>query len=249
MGRKYKNPPLVEALCEFHFEQSSPWDLVIPGLIYEKVRTSFPKRKQLRVHSLEALSGANILRQNIKVTDRMQFLREDEKAFIQIGVNLLAVNHLKPYPSWEGFLPLIKEGFQAYCEIAKPKNIQHIGLRYINHIAIPEEKIDLKDYFGFRPELDNEMFQNFGLFNMCVHIPYKQEQEFLKIEMASKIAPRVDMLEFVLDLNYFLIKTEHVTLETEQVFEWLNTAHNQIEKAFESCITQKSRDIFDEVKA
>jgi uncharacterized protein (TIGR04255 family) len=248
MGKKYKNPPLVEALCEFHFEQNSPWDLVIPGLIYEKVRTSFPERKQIRVHSLEALQGANVLRQNIRITDRMQFLREDEKAFIQIGVNLLAVNHLKPYPSWEEFLPLIKEGFQAYSEIAKPKNIQRIGLRYINHIDIHEGKIDLKDYFGFRPEMDNEIFQNFGLFNIGVHIPYKQEKEFLKIELASKISKNPDVLEFVLDLNYFLIKTENVILEADNVFEWLNTAHDQIEKAFESCITQKLRAIFEEVK-
>ena len=46
MGRRYKNPPIVEALCEFEFISSQPWDLTIPGLIYEKVKDEFPDKRQ-----------------------------------------------------------------------------------------------------------------------------------------------------------------------------------------------------------
>ncbi|MGC8838175.1 MAG: hypothetical protein ACP5UM_07135 [Anaerolineae bacterium] len=41
MGRKYKDPPLMEAVCEFRLAADSPWDLTIPGLIYEKLYAAF----------------------------------------------------------------------------------------------------------------------------------------------------------------------------------------------------------------
>jgi hypothetical protein len=34
VGKKYKNSQIIEALCEFQFEQNPPWDLAIPGIIY-----------------------------------------------------------------------------------------------------------------------------------------------------------------------------------------------------------------------
>ncbi|MGQ0654564.1 MAG: TIGR04255 family protein [Betaproteobacteria bacterium] len=46
MPKKYKNPPIIEAICEFRFSETSPWDLTIPGLIYELVKDKFPKRVQ-----------------------------------------------------------------------------------------------------------------------------------------------------------------------------------------------------------
>jgi uncharacterized protein (TIGR04255 family) len=41
MGRKYRSPPLVEALCEFRLTPDTPWDMTIPGLFYETVKHAF----------------------------------------------------------------------------------------------------------------------------------------------------------------------------------------------------------------
>src|SRR5947208_1146199 len=30
MSRKYRNPPLIEAVCEFQFDPKSEWDIAIP---------------------------------------------------------------------------------------------------------------------------------------------------------------------------------------------------------------------------
>jgi uncharacterized protein (TIGR04255 family) len=46
MGKRYKKPPIVEALFEFQFVPGREWDLTIPGLIYKKVKRRFPNRKQ-----------------------------------------------------------------------------------------------------------------------------------------------------------------------------------------------------------
>ena len=90
MGRRYKNPPIVEALCEFRFDPDSPWDLAMPGLVYERVRDTFPKRRQAKQFAVEVSAGQKGVEQHVRTTDRMQFLREDEKALVQVGPHLLA---------------------------------------------------------------------------------------------------------------------------------------------------------------
>ncbi len=45
MRKKYKNPPLIEALCEFYFvpETFQDFDSLI-NLYYEKVQSTFPNK-------------------------------------------------------------------------------------------------------------------------------------------------------------------------------------------------------------
>ena len=45
MSRRYKNSPIIEAICEFQFEENSEWDLTIPGLVYDRVQNEFPIRR------------------------------------------------------------------------------------------------------------------------------------------------------------------------------------------------------------
>ena len=244
MDRRYKNPPIVEALCEFQFEPDSPWDLVMPGLVYEKVRDTFPKRRQARVLDLGILAGPEALEQQVRSTDRMQFLREDEKALVQVGPHFLAVNHLEPYPSWEEFLPLIKRGLKAYRDVADPKGIHRIGLRYINRIEFASQRIDLKDYFEFRPFVGPNLPQEFGPFIVGIQVIY-EGSNILKITLTTARTETPDTIAMILDLDYFLAKPGEVVLDN--VFEWVDVAHDRIEGAFEACITDRLRQMFKEV--
>jgi len=242
MGRRYRNPPIIEALCEFRFEPDSPWDLAMPGLIYEKVREAFPERRQAKVFDVRI--APETLGQ-IRTTDRMQFLDEDEKAIIQVGPHFLAINHLEPYPSWEEFLPLIEKGLEAYCDVADPKNIHRIGLRYINHIEFAKQRIDLEEYFEFHPFVGPNLPQEFGPFIVGIQIAY-DNSDTLKITLATAPTETPDTIAVALDLDYFLVKPGEVVLNN--VFEWVNVAHDRIEGAFEACITNRLRQTFEEVK-
>ncbi len=251
MGRRYKNPPIIEAVCEFRFERGSPWDLTIPGLIYEKVRDGFPKRKQAKQVQIEISAVTEGLEQQVTTTDRMRFLREDEKVLIQVGPDLLAVNHLKPYPSWREFQPLIEKGFKAYSETTNPKGIRRIGLRYINRIEIPNQG-ELKDYFSFYPFIGKNwgeiLPQKINSFISGIQIPYENSRDILRLKLGSARAETSDTSGVILDLDYFLAESEDVPLDKKKVFEWINFAHNHIEEVFEACITDRLRQMFEEVK-
>lgn len=129
VSRQYKNSPISEAVCEFQFGQDSPWDLTVPGLVYEKVRTTFPKRSQIARVTMSIAANEEEIGPQFGALPIIRFTREDEKAHIQVAPHLLSVHHLKPYSSWQQFLPLIKDSFEAYREVASPKSIHRIGLR------------------------------------------------------------------------------------------------------------------------
>lgn len=246
MGRKYKNPPIIEALCEFQFSPSSPWDLAIPGLVYQKVQSEFPKRRQAKQVEVGLRAGTEGVEQQVRTTDRMQFLREDERVLIQVGQNLLAINHLKPYPAWEGFLPLIRRGFDTYCAVAKPTGIQRIGLRYINRIELPGPKVELEDFFSFYPFLGPTLPQDFGAFIVGVDIHYENGRDGLRLQSVNTQPDQPGTIAILLDLDYSLRQPGGVGLEA--VFQWVDTAHDRVEKVFEGCITDKLRELFEEVK-
>lgn len=245
MGRRYRNPPIVEALCEFRFDPGSPWDLAIPGLVYEKVRKSFGKRRLVKALEASISGGPEGIEQQVRTTDRMQFLRDDEKALIQVGPHLLAVNHLKPYPTWQEFLPLIRQGFDAYLEVANPKGIERIGVRYINRIEFPSERIELEEYFEFRPFVGPNLPQDFGSFIVGIQVPYENSRDSLRLQIASAAVKIPDTVAVMLDLDYFLAQPGQV--RSDNVFEWVEVAHSRVEEAFEACITDRLRQMFEEV--
>ena len=244
-ARKYKNCPIVEALCEFQFEQSTPWDMTILGLVYEKVSKTFPKKRQLQLLEATMAGGPGGIEQKLRPTERIQFLREDEKALIQLGQNRLVVNHLAPYPTWGEFLPLIKQGFNAYIDVAKPKALQRIGLRYINRIELPGAKVKLEHYFGFRPYIAKKLPQDHGNFIVAVEIPYQDGRDTLKLQLGSTTSQKPNVVALVLDLDYRLNKEGEVALG--KTFGWADLAHTRIEEVFEASITDKMRKQFGEV--
>ena len=245
MGKKYRNPPIIEALCEFRFEPSAPWDMAIPGLVYEKIRDGFPRRRQTKTFEASVVASPAGVEQQVLTTDRMQFLRDDEKALIQVGPNLLAVNHLRPYPTWQKFLPLIQQGFNAYLEAANPKGIQRIGLRYINRIEIPGKRGGLADYFEFLPLVGKRLPQDYGPFIVGIQIPFEDSRDFLRLQLASAIVETPDTVAVMLDLDYFLAQPG--TVSKEDVFDWTEVAHDHVEAVFEACITDRLRQMFEEV--
>ena len=245
MGRKYKNAPIIEAVCELRFEPDSPWDLVMPGLVYEQVKDAFPKRRQVKTVGLSILAGPDSIEQRVQPVDRMQFLSEDESVLVQVGPNLLSVNHLKPYPSWQEFLPSIRKAVGAYCDVVNPTTIHRIGLRYINRIEIPSPRIELKDYFEFYPFVGSNLAQEHGPFRVGIQTPYEDSRDILKIELMSANTKTPDTSAFILDLDYFLVQPEGITLDG--VLKWVGVAHGRVEDAFEACITERLRQIFEEV--
>jgi uncharacterized protein (TIGR04255 family) len=121
MGRKYKNPPVIEVVCDFRLTPETRWDLTVPGLLYEKLKVSFPHKEQRVLQEVELTQGPEGLQQHIRTRERMLFFTEDSKTIVQVGTGLLVINVLKPYPHWGGLDLALRWHGKAYRKLLKFK--------------------------------------------------------------------------------------------------------------------------------
>ncbi len=248
MKNKYKKSPITEAVCEFRFDASSPWDMAIPGLIYEKVKNQFPKREQLKRIDVKVLAVIDSFSREVTAVDQIRFLHEDGNTFLAVSPHVLSAHILKPYSSWTNFLPLIKLGFDAYCQISAPKGFNRIGLRYINKIEFAENetgsdnKVGLENYFEFRPYLGQGLNQDYHSFSLNTEQKFEDMRDNLKILLRKEKTKMPNQISIILDFDYSLLQPDQVS--SDDVFDWVEEAHLRIYDTFEACIMEKLRKKF-----
>jgi uncharacterized protein (TIGR04255 family) len=241
---KYGKPPIVEALAEFQFSPESEWDATIPGLVYERLggEDQFPHRDQGKVVEAQFAIDKDSLQERRIETERVRFRSADDKSIVQVSKHLLVVNRVAPYEGWDKMRPLIERASSAYLAVAQPTGLSRLGLRYINKIAIPGTRIDLEDYFDLYPAVGDRLPQDHGPFMTGIEIPYGKD--LLKLQISSGMPESPKQGAIILDLDYSRMPVPD--LACDATMSWLDTAHERIETAFEGCITDRTRRLFEE---
>ena len=242
MAKKvYKNSPIVEAVCEFKFDPSSEWDLTIPGLLYPKLEDDFPKKRARATGNIQIRDN----QAELSRTDIAQFFSEDEKAFVQVYPHTLSVNVLTPYPSWKKFGSWIRDAYSKYIQLAEPKGISRIGLRYINVITLRNIKnvVNINEYLKIGPAGPPEYSDTMSSFNMVVEFDHEGERDRLRVALSSLPSEQEGEVKLRLDLDYYLNEPNSVDLGS--VAEWVEAAHSHVEDTFEASIQDKLRARFN----
>ncbi|MGB9720335.1 MAG: TIGR04255 family protein [bacterium] len=248
MNRKYNNPPIIEAVCEFRLPPETKWDLTIPGLLYEKLRNTFPCKEQRLFQEVELKKNSQGVEQLVHTRERAIFLTEDRRSFIQVGLRLLAVNCLKSYPRWNIFKRHIERAFKALLETVEIRRIYRIGLRYINRIEItnPGPSFELADYFDFRPFLGEKLPKDISGFAIRCVLPFPKIEAECNLQLTTAVQEKPGNRAFILDLDYYPSQLQ--TIASNDALAWIEEAHEKIVEIFEGCITDKLRQQFGEVK-
>ena len=244
--RRYKNPPVQEALCEVFFS-GSEWDPAIPGSFYEDIKGDFPNKTQLKHLGIELNVGEKERVAKFRENDgRIQFRKPDGSQIIQLEKDLLVVNQLKPYPHFEAWLPVLESKLALYIKHSKPQKIVKTGIRYINRVVLPKKEIRLEDYFNIYPHLPEGLGEKHGSFMMRLELPPKHASHQLVITFASAPADDPNSMAFALDIYDIINKPTAV--DVGQVVQVASDGHENIEMAFENSIKDSLRAIFDEEK-
>lgn len=238
MDKRYPAPPLVEAVCEFHFSQDSLWDLVIPGLLYEKLSTRLPKRRMGPRELQILMPGAGPVQKSF--LESAQFESLDGRCFARVSAHLLSVHHVRPYDSWEDFSRLIADCYEAYLEVAGPKGVDRLVLRYLNIIEIPAENLELQDYFNFYPHTGDDLKDAVDSFTVGIQIPFDEHEDKLRLQLTSLGGE--GGLRASLEISHLHLAA--CEWARGELAEWLSRAHDKIKQAFESCITDALRESF-----
>jgi uncharacterized protein (TIGR04255 family) len=245
MVRKYAKPPIVEAVCEFRLTHETQWDLTVPGLLYEELKASFPQKEQRVIQEVELIQKPEGWSQQIHTSERVIFFTEDKKMLVQVAPRLLAINVLKPYPHWEGFKPRIEMAWRSLQAAIEVQGLERIGLRYINHIELPGQSVQLAEYFEFYPFVGQRLPQQMASFLVGAEFSYADGRDRCRVQLAP-LPGSEGKSSFMLDIDYFLAQPRAV--KPEEALAWVEEAHSRVEEVFEGCITDKLREMFEEVK-
>lgn len=241
--KKYKSPPIIEAICEFSFPEGK--------ISFDKIESDFGKKIEHAFPSKNERKNLNFIFQgkDNKLTHEVQeqrgliqFVSSNKNNMVQIGNNLLAVNHMKPYVSWEAFQPTIIENLMLYCEIAQQKTINQASFRYINQIEIPAEGVQLGDYFNYTITLPKGISENLAnIFCKTEHL--YDGKHVLSITLHSLAFGKKDFTTFIFDISYNHIG--NILVNEKNILEVLKDSHLRLNSVFEQSLTDKCKLIFD----
>ncbi len=246
MAGTYRNPPIVEVICDFRFRDDTQWDETVADRYFDFISDGYPKKTAVSRPRIERKRGKSgrLLKPKLMHEKVVRFSSESGAEVVQIGRRLLVVNQLSPYPSWSNYRPRVEHGLTSLGKVIRDPVIERFGLRYVNKIEIrtekPAEDIVIGDYFNIHPHAPGSLASH-GPFIAGVQVPFEGEREYLRVQIV-----RSEMKEpgtaVRLDIEYGTLETSNVSIE--KALEAIDVAHERVGRAFEDCITDKTRGIF-----
>ncbi len=134
-------------------------------------------------------------------------------------------------------------------EIIEVKGLERIGFRCINRIELPGEEgvVRLSDYFDFYLTSGPRLPQAMASFIAGAEFPYKEGRDHCRVQLTPAADSRSgEKSVLMLDIDYFL--AQPLAIEVAQALQWVEEAHTRVEEIFEGCITDRLRELFEEVK-
>lgn len=237
VGRfRYRNSPLIEALCEFGFAPSE-WNSDLVSKLQLAYQGEFPLRQDLKtVHAQLAFNEAGV-HQGVQQADRIQFLSPDKSCMVQVAPNTLTINDLHPYSGWDTFKPTILRALTIYRDIAGSSELLRSHLRYINQVDFDGPTVELDDWFEFsfrEPQMDG--LPGAHAYGVVARYPFP-DHSLLRVQLDSMPSTGNNHLVALLDLEYISVGEKVVPVD--RVDAWLDSSHSRIESAWLGCITEE----------
>ncbi|MXY00656.1 MAG: TIGR04255 family protein [Chloroflexi bacterium] len=250
--RRYRNPPIVEAICEIRFDSDEVVDGQFRDAMRSRLAGEYPGqsriRKSLNLDVALGDSGPPVVNQS-ETEERLQLFDVTETRLVAFSPQILSIHMLAPYhlpgieePSgWAEFRPRIMNALSCYWNVAKPHGAIRISLRYINRIALPARTVNIQDFLtcaiASSPKLPEVVTNFISQFEF-------RYPDGAVLALSQGSAPTPDNQPgFLLDLD--IIQSFAQPSGLDLVEETLDELRSRERIAFEACITDQARELFD----
>lgn len=247
--RRYKNPPIEEAICEFRFEPGPDWDITIPGKLHVELADEYGgKPQEQRALGLEWNAQEKQLSYNEGLA-RVHLITEDGARRVGVGPDVLSVHMLRPYNGplhsdiggWSEFRTRIERGLEVYWKVVQPRGVRRVGVRYVNRIQIPNRGVVIGDYLKCALPL-------------VEGLPTSQDTSISRAEYTYPDRIRLILTQgltespessfgYLLDIDVIWESNEPVSQDV--AMERAGDLRAREREVFESVITEKARELFD----
>ncbi len=252
--RRYRNPPVEEALCEFRFDPSQEWDLTIPGKLQAALGDAYTgkPRHQMGMQALfQAQSGGATNLTFSQGLARVQLIDRSGKRIVAVGQDVLSIHMLRPYQDpaeqdkggWDEFRRRIEQALHAYWKVAKPLGVRRVGVRYVNRIVVPSESCDPQRYILCAPRETTGLPVHMNRF--VVRVESRYEDGVRLVVTCATLEDSPEPGAFLLDIDV-IWETESAVGKPEAMAK-TEDLRDRERQGFEALITDEARRLFDEV--
>jgi uncharacterized protein (TIGR04255 family) len=223
------HPPLIEAICELRFAQPI---VVDPALSQDLRGLGFPDPPR-RWTGAEVIIDTTVSppTPTVRHIERDQYIRPDGSMMVQVGDNVLVVNHLRPYATWPSYLSVITRVLAAFSARAGGGTLERAGLRYLNRLTLVPPHIRVRDVLRIFA-LTGEPFDGRPLrgFYQRYDLMYPDEGGGLTLQVGvgtDQNGPHV-----VLDIDFGSSFGSTPPFAPFDAPAWLEAAHGRVESVF-----------------
>ena len=251
--RRYKNPPIVEAICEIRFKLGRATGDDFRDLMRAHFTEEYsgPSRvlNSVNINVQQSDSGPPVVNQT-ESEDRLQLYDLSETRLVAFSPEVLSVHMLTPYhcpriegPSgWAEFRPRICRALSSYWNVVQPAGMMRISLRYLNKIALPAPTVSIQDF------LTCAIANSSQLPNVVTNFISRTDFRYpdgVVLALSQGSIPTPDFQPaFLLDLD--VIHTFARPSGLDLVAASLDDLRERERRAFEACITDQARELFDD---
>jgi uncharacterized protein (TIGR04255 family) len=151
--------PIVEAVVELRARAQAEWK---ESSLREQLAARLPEYPELaaqrEMHFEATISSEGSYEQLRRDAWRGVRATSADKLHIgQFNRDGFAFSRLEPYQDWDQFLGEALRLWQIHADLAKPTEVQRLGVRFINRIAMPVEGKKLRDVLTSPPQCPQNM--------------------------------------------------------------------------------------------
>lgn len=147
MSVAYANPPIQEAICEFHLAEP-PWSITTAGEIYHEFVDEYPGEPQTQQQQFASASAGQA---SFQVASRFALRDESNQRVVTVAPGALSVHAVRDYPGWPTFQRRAEDALSRYRRVRKPTALHRVAVRAVNRIVLPDGPLDLSQWFVQAP--------------------------------------------------------------------------------------------------
>jgi uncharacterized protein (TIGR04255 family) len=241
MAPQYKRPPITEAVIEVRLAN------ILDVKTIEKLKDKFADTHPLPPiplldYKVDISDSGAMVSKNV---NGYRITSADGLEIVTIASNHLATSKLAPYEGWESFFDGAMKNWNVWKRVVGWKPINRIGIRFLNRIDIPtmpDIPIETADYFNFSIDMPN--FKAGKMHAYLVQASIALNQEYFRVTLNSGNVPPalIGHQSFVMDID--LYREQELPQNDEGLWDCINSARKLKNEVFETCITDKTREIF-----
>lgn len=239
---KYLNAPIREAVFDIRVDKLEIND--VHDLLQMKAQITDDFHVNEIVHNFTGMLEFSPFKPDeTKTVNNLNgfiFISEDKTKQLQVRVDGLTFNVLKPYDNWDTHFDFFMKVWNIYNDKFNPNQINRIASRFINRIEIPIPFNSFQDYFLNMPPIPKSLPQTITNFFMQIQVPCGNLRSAIITQTIESL--QEFSLPFILDIDVYQNSINNKSIENLVTnFNEIRITKNDI---FENCITDKTRNLF-----